>query len=135
MIVVIVLFIMILGDWSLLLLSYIITASIELSLVIQSFQTISGSFAWSFGFLFFISIASIPVETSKTGKLIRQEFKKIGINTSLFDFVSNILKVITYLLIISGFLSHIIGLIIAYLIVFMFTIIVFRMYSKIEKED
>lgn len=118
-----------------LLLSYILTASLELALIVQTYQTINGAFAWSFGFLFFISIVSIPVETSTIGKMIRKEFKNIGVNTARFDFLSNFLKIISYLLILSGILSHINGLLIAYFVTFFFTVIVARRYSKIERKD
>ncbi|SMB96499.1 hypothetical protein SAMN00017405_1566 [Desulfonispora thiosulfatigenes DSM 11270] len=118
-----------------LLLSYIFAGSLELALIVKSYQIGSAAFAWSFGFLFFISSVSIPVETSKIGKTIRLEFKNLGVNTAIFDFLSNAFRIITYLVTLSGLLSYILGLLIAYFITFIFMVIIISKYSKIEKKS
>ena len=117
----------------LLLLSYIIVAALELVMTVLSFQAGNISFAWSFGFLLFLSIASIPLETSEMGKLVRLEFQKIGVNTARYDFISNLGRTVAYLLIILGFISQIEGLILAYAVTFLMLARAIWKYVQIEK--
>lgn len=118
-----------------LLISYIIAGALELALTVQTYRMGYGSYAWSFGFLLLLSISSIPVETSTMGKLIRTEFKKMGVNTAQYDFLTNSGKIIFYVFILKKIISYIMGLILAYLTTFIFLVIVIWKYSQIDKNN
>lgn len=116
-----------------LLLSYVIAAALELVMAVKSFQLGNLSYAWSFGFLLFLSTASIPLETSEMGKMVRNEFKNLGVDTAKYDFLSNMGRTITYLLIVGNVLNFLEGLILAYSITFIMLIIAIYKYSQAEK--
>lgn len=118
-----------------LLFSYILAAALELVMTIQSLKMGNSAFAWSFGFLFFLSMASIPIETSQMGKMVRQEFKNLGLDTAKYDLISNVGRIIAYIFIISQILSYINGLIIAYLIVFVTLILAIWKYFRLGKQQ
>ncbi len=118
-----------------LLFSYILTSALELVMTIQSLKMGNSAFAWSFGFLFFLSMASIPIETSQMGKMVRQEFKSLGLDTAKYDLISNVGRIIAYIFIISQILSYINGLIIAYLIVFVTLILAIWKYFRLGKQQ
>ena len=118
-----------------LLFSYILTSALELVMTIQSLKMGNTAFAWSFGFLFFLSMASIPIETSQMGKMVRQEFKSLGLDTAKYDLISNVGRIIAYIFIISQILSYINGLIIAYLIVFVTLILAIWKYFRLGKQQ
>ncbi|NLT95046.1 MAG: hypothetical protein GXW85_05845 [Clostridia bacterium] len=114
-----------------LLFSYVIAAALELVMAITSFRLGNLYYAWSFGFLLFLSAASIPLETSEMGKMVRQEFKSLGIDTAKYDFISNIGRTIAYVLITINFLSLFAGLILAYVITFI--MLVLAIYKYVNK--
>ena len=118
-----------------LLFSYILAAALELVMTIQSLKMGNSAFAWSFGFLLFLSMASIPIETSQMGKMVRQEFKNLGLDTAKYDLISNLGRIIAYIFIISQILSYINGLIIAYLIVFITLIMAIWKYYRLGKQQ
>lgn len=116
-----------------LLFSYIIAAAMELVMAMLSFQLGNLSYAWSFGFLLFLSAASIPLETSEMGKMVRKEFKSIGIDTAKYDLIANVGRTIAYIFIIANILSFIEGLILAYGITFIMLIVAIYAYVKKTK--
>lgn len=117
-----------------LLFSYILVAALELVMTIMAFQSGNIPYAWSFGFLLTLSIASIPLETSEIGKTVRAEFKNLGIDTARYDMISNIGRTLAYLLIVRGVISEIEGLIMAYGITFyMLTLAIWKYVQKIKK--
>ncbi|NLW23671.1 MAG: hypothetical protein GXY91_00225 [Clostridia bacterium] len=118
-----------------LLFSYILTSALELVMTIQSLKMGNTAFAWSFGFLLFLSMASIPIETSQMGKMVRKEFKSLGLDTAKYDLISNLGRIIVYIFIISQILSYINGLIIAYLIVFITLIMAIWKYFRLGKQQ
>jgi hypothetical protein len=117
----------------LLLFSYIMAAALELVMAVKSLQLGNLSYAWSFGFLLFLSGASIPLETSEMGKMVRSEFKKMGVDTAKYDFLSNLGRTIIYLLIVINVLDVLMGLILAYGITFIMLIVAIFKYSRAEK--
>jgi hypothetical protein len=118
------------GEIFLLLLSYIVAASLELVLAVISLQMGNLSYAWSFGFLLFLSAASIPLETSEMGKMVRREFKSLGVDTAKYDLLSNFGRTFSYILIFINILSYIEGLILAYGITFIMLIIAIYKYAR-----
>lgn len=116
-----------------LLLSYIIAAVLELVMAAKTFQLGNLSYAWSFGFLLFLSGVSIPLETSEMGKMVRREFKNLGVDTAKYDFISNMGRSLTYILILASFLNYIQGLVVAYGITFIMLVIAIGKYIKAEK--
>lgn len=121
------------GEDSLLLFSYVLAAALELAMTVKSFQAGNFSFAWSFGFLLLLSGASIPLETSSMGKMVRTEFKNLGIDTKKYDLISNLGRSGAYLLIVGNILSSFTGLILAYLITFVMLIAAIYKFKKGEK--
>lgn len=113
-----------------LLFSYIIAASLELVMTILAIQSNNTLYAWPFGFLLTLSIASIPLETSEIGKMVRAEFKNLGIDTAKYDLISNNGRTLAYLLIVGGVISQIQGLIMAYgVAIFMLILAVWKYTS------
>ncbi|MFZ7103568.1 MAG: hypothetical protein ACOWWO_13070 [Peptococcaceae bacterium] len=116
-----------------LLLSYMAATALELVMAVKSYQMGNLSYAWSFGFLLFLSGVSIPLETSEMGKMVRAEFKNLGVNTAGYDLVSNLGRCFTYILIIVNLLDFIQGLVIAYGITFIMLMVAIWKYVKAEK--
>ncbi|MFZ5942919.1 MAG: hypothetical protein ACOYVD_02330 [Bacillota bacterium] len=101
-----------------LLFSYMAAAALELVMAVKNFQLGNLSYAWSFAFLLFLSAVSIPLETSEMGRMVRLEFKNLGVDTAKYDLVSNVGRSIVYFLIIINILDYIQGLVAAYSITF-----------------
>ncbi|KJS21381.1 MAG: hypothetical protein VR72_10765 [Clostridiaceae bacterium BRH_c20a] len=116
-----------------LLFSYMLAAALELVMAAKSFQLGNLSYAWSFGFLLFLSAASIPLETSNMGKMVRAEFKSLGVNTSRYDLLSNLGRSLAYILIVINILNYIEGLILAYGITFVMLVVAIVKYTRAEK--
>lgn len=115
-----------------LLLSYIIVASLELVMTIMAIQSGKIPYIWFFGFLFILSIASIPLETSEIGKTVRAEFKNLGIDTAKYDLISNNGRTLAYLLIVGGVINQNQGLIIAYGLTTIMLILAARKYTSLH---
>lgn len=118
-----------------LLFSYILAAALELVMTLQSYQGGNLSFAWSFGFLLFLSAVSIPLETSKLGKMVRTEFKSIGVDTAKYDFISNTGRTIVYFLILGQIINLITGLILAYTVTFIMLAVAIGKYARADKDN
>jgi len=117
----------------LLLFSYVFAAALELVMAVKSFQLGHLSYAWSFGFLLFLSAASIPLETSEMGKMVRSEFKNLGVDTAKYDLISNIGRSAAYILIVINILNYFEGLILAYGITFIMLVVAIYKYIRAEK--
>jgi len=118
----------------LLLFSYIVAAAFELVMSVQTYQMGNLSYAWSFGFLLFLSTASIPLETSEMGKMVRIEFKNMGVDIAKYDLISNIGRTLSYFLIFINAVNHLEGLIIAYSVTFIMLVIAIWKYVRAEKQ-
>ncbi|MDK2822885.1 MAG: hypothetical protein PWP71_803 [Clostridia bacterium] len=116
-----------------LLISYMFAAALELVMTVKNFQLGNLSYAWSFGFLLFLSVASIPLETSEMGKMVRAEFKSLGVDTAKYDLISNLGRSFAYILIIVNVFDYIAGLITAYSITFIMLVLAIFKYVRAEK--
>ena len=58
-----------------LLVSYMLAAALELTIVVMAIQSQQSILVWAYGFLFVSSAVSITVETGEAGKRIRYEMK------------------------------------------------------------
>ena len=120
-----------------LLLSYILTASLELAIVYISVKSKSWALVWVYGFLLAITLFSVHAEDSRSGQLTRGYFRSLGITSENYDLASNLLKALIYVLVITGVISYYIGAFLAYLVVFLVVTLVIYRYMKIlrEKEE
>lgn len=116
-----------------LLFSYVFAAALELVMAVKNFQVGNLSYAWSFGFLLFLSAASIPLETSEMGKMVRNEFKSLGVDTARYDILSNLGRSVAYILIVINILNFIEGLVLAYGITFVMLIVAIYKYIRTQK--
>jgi len=117
----------------LLLSSYMFAAALELVMAVKNFQMGNLSYAWSFGFLLFLSAASIPLETSDMGKMVRAEFKSLGVDTARYDLISNIGRSFAYMLIVINIVNYIEGLMLAYGITFVMLVAAIIKHIRAEK--
>ena len=123
-----------------LLLSYILTASLELAIVYMSVKSSSWALVWAYGFLLAVTLFSVHAEDSRSGKLTRGYFRSLGISSESYDLASNLLKALIYILVITGVISYYLGAFLAYLVVFVVVALVIYQYMKIlrkkeEEED
>lgn len=84
--------------------SYILTASLEGALTYMLY-TASGEIPLLYALLFFSSVISIPIETSKAGEELRTKAKESGQNLDLYDFGSNLVRFAIYLAVWRGMLA------------------------------
>ncbi|KJS87738.1 MAG: hypothetical protein JM58_03490 [Peptococcaceae bacterium BICA1-8] len=121
------------GVSKLLLFSYMLAAALELVMAVKNYQLGNLSYAWSFGFLLFLSAGSIPLETSNMGKMVRAEFKSLGVDTARYDLLSNLGRSFAYILIVINIFNYIEGLILAYGITFVMLAVAIYKYTRAEK--
>lgn len=113
-----------------LLLSYILTGALELSIIAAIYRFGDRIMLWSYGFLLFSSLLSIPLETGAVGKKVRAEMKALGIDVARYDLWSNLLRVVVYLLVLRNLLPVDIGALAAYTIAIISLILAVRRLSK-----
>ena len=97
-----------------LLVSYMLAAALELTIVVMAIQSQQSILVWACGFLFVSSAVSIPVETGEAGKRIRNEMKDLGIHIDRFDMISNFLRSIVYVAVIFAVIKPVNGALLAY---------------------
>ena len=117
-----------------LLISFVFTAGLELVIIYNSIINNTWSLVWAFGFLFLITIFSVHAEDSKSGKAARTFFKKLGIKSEKYDILSNILKIIIYLFVITGIISYYMGAVLSYLVIFVSVILMYTKFTDVLKE-
>lgn len=106
-----------------LLISYILVASLEFALVLTLKGLDLGTLIWPYGFLLFSSMISIPMETSEMGERIRAQLKHIDVHIDRYDFLSNICRVGIYIMVLTNHLDPLIGVIMAYAVIAISTIL------------
>lgn len=102
------------GGMAMLLVSYMLAAALELTIVVMAIQSQQSILVWAYGFLFVSSAVSIPVETGEAGKRIRNEMKDLGIHIDRFDMISNFLRSIVYVAVIFAVIKPVNGALLAY---------------------
>lgn len=104
------------GVTGMLLISYILVAGLELAMVF-TLNGLSSNLVWPYGFLLLSSLISIPVETSEMGERIKAQLKKININIERYDFLANSCRVGIYILVLTGHIDPMIGVVMAYAVI------------------
>lgn len=79
-----------------LILSYILTASLEGALTYMIYQA-TGEVSLIYALLFFSSILSIPIETGVAAEELRKKAKESGQNLDIYDIISNLVRFVIYL--------------------------------------
>ena len=97
-----------------LLVSYMLAASLELAIVLLAVQAHQSIAVWAYGFLLLSSVVSIPIETGETGRKIRREMSEQGICIDCYDLASNLLRSIVYLTVIAAAVTPVNGALLAY---------------------
>lgn len=120
--------------------TFVITAGLELVIIYNSILANTWSLVWSYGFLLIMTLFSVHAEDSKSGKAARNFFKAIGIKSEKYDILSNILKTSIYLLVLTRVISYYTGAVLAYLVVFVTIILMYTKFTDIlkgkkDKED
>lgn len=99
---------------AMLLISYMLAAALELSIVIWAVRAGESVLIWSYGFLLVSSLISIPVETGESGERIRAEMKAIGLRIEIYDLASNFLRSIVYAAVMLSAVKPMSGALLAY---------------------
>lgn len=111
--------------------SFVFVAGLELVIVYNSILSNSWSLVWAYGFLFLITLFSVQAEDSKSGKAARSFFVNIGIKSEKYDILSNVLRIIIYILVLIGIISYYLGAALAYLVVFLTVVIIYTKFLDV----
>ena len=118
-----------------LIISYIFSAGLELLIVYNSLVAGSWALVWTYGFLLVTTLFSVHAEDSVSGKAARRFFKSIGIRSEIYDLISNLIKILIYLLVLTNVISYYMGAFLAYMVVFFTVISVYFKFSRKIKTD
>lgn len=109
-----------------LLLSYMFAAAFELAIVWWAVSQGESVLVWSYGFLLFASVISIPVELGETGKIVRAELRSMGLFIDRYDLASNCLRSVVYAGVLLSVVKPLNGALLAYAIAIVTLILAVR---------
>lgn len=113
-----------------LLFSFVLTAGLELVLIYKNIVAGSWSLVWSFGFLLTMTLFSVHLEDTTSGKASRKFFKALGIKSESYDLLSNTLRSLIYLFTLAQVISYNLGALFAYIVVFVSVILIYTKFTN-----
>lgn len=109
--------------------SFILNAGLELVLIYKNIVAGTWSLVWSFGFLLTMTLFSVHLEDTSSGKASRKFFKALGIKSETYDLLANLLRSIIYLLSLAQLISYNLGALLAYLVIFVSVILIYTKFT------